>query len=94
MDNTIPNTVIPSNVPIPVAPKHPLRFGISGRQHMIPQLKQAIADDQKIPAEYKTVILRELDLRKSNAAQVDLHVVDHENGDTSIHIHIKEITLG
>lgn len=53
-----------------------------------------IAADPVIPDHYKAVIQSELDGLKSNAAQVDVHVVDHPNGDISFSGHIKPIQLG
>jgi hypothetical protein len=83
------------NVPIPVAGKHPLRFAILGDQHMIPELKKIIAGKpDTMPASLKQFFSDELDKLKSNAAQVDLHILDHPNGDVSGQFHIKAVNLG
>lgn len=77
------------------AAKNPLRFGIHGKIHLVKELKTLIADLSVIPDHYKTVIQHELENTiKTNAAQVDLHVVDHADGGISIHGHIKPIQLG
>jgi hypothetical protein len=74
--------------------KHPLRFCISGRQHMIQPLKDLISADANIPDHFKAVLSAEIDNIKTNAAQVDLHVVDHADGGISFQGHIKPIQLG
>jgi hypothetical protein len=82
-------------VPVPVKAKHPMRFGIFGDLHTIPELKKIIAaKPEPMPASLKQFIADELDKMTSNAAQVDLHIVDHGNGDVSGSFHIKAIKLG
>ncbi len=89
-----PTEDINAKVPRPVDVKSPIRFSISGKQHLIPNLQSIIESDATVAPEYKTVILSELSRQKSNAAQVDLHVVDHNDGGTSVAIHIKPVNLG
>ena len=74
--------------------KHPLRFAIPGKMHLIEPLKKLITDDANIPDHYKALFCAELDSLKSNAAQIDLHVVDHADGGISIQGHIKPVQLG
>jgi len=82
------------NLPTMDKVKHPCRCSILGTKHLIADLKLLIQKREDISDELKSVILAEIDSKKSNAAQVDMHVVDHTNGDSSIHIHVKNIDLG
>jgi len=61
---------------------------------MVSNLKDLVTGIAEIPDHYKAVIHAELNNLKSNAAEIDLHVVDHANGDISIQAHIKPIQLG
>ena len=61
---------------------------------MIEPLKGLISAIPEIPDQYKALLHSELDSIKTNAAQVDLHVVDHADGSISIQGHIKPIQLG
>ena len=74
--------------------KHPLRLAIHGRKHLIQPLKDMIAADQNIPAHYRDMLHAEIGNLKSNAAQIDLHIVDHADGSVSIQAHIKPVLLG
>lgn len=89
-----PQPELPPNAPKFAPIKHPLRFAIHGRKHMIKELKAMVAKDDTIPAHYQDMIKNELDLIKTNSAQVDLHVVDHADGGISIQMHVKPIQLG
>lgn len=63
--------------------------------HLIPDLKKLVTEIPELPQHYKDFIIHELDNTiKTNAAQVDLHVVDHADGSISIQGHIKPIKLG
>jgi len=86
---------LPKEAPQFAAQKHPLRFAILGKMHLIPDLKKLVTDHPELPEHYKAFIIHELDNTiKTNAAQVDLHVVDHADGGISIQGHIKPIQLG
>ena len=74
--------------------KHPLRFSIQGKKHLISNLKEMIAADAIIPDHYKAALAAELEKIKTNAAEVDLHVVDHADGGISFAGHVKPISLG
>jgi len=91
---TKPQPELPDHAPRFAEVKHPLRFAIHGKKHMIGPLKDLIRSIAEVPDEYKSLLHAELDSLKTNAAQVDLHVVDHANGDISVHAHIKPIQLG
>ena len=91
---TKPQPELPANVPQFAPQKHPLRFSIAGKQHLIAPLKELIAAIPEIPDHYKAFIHAELDKIKTNAAVVDLHVVDQADGGVSIQGHIKPIQLG
>ena len=65
-----------------------------GVMHTIADLQKLVKDHPEISPELKAVLAAELAAKTSNAAQVDLHVVDHANGDSSIHIHVKQVKLG
>jgi hypothetical protein len=84
---------INARVPRPVPIKNPTRFSIMGKMHMIAELQQIVANAPGVDPEYKALILAELARVTTNAAQIDLHVVDHQEG-TSIAIHIKPVKLG
>lgn len=86
--------IFPASVPQFAPVKHPLRFAIAGKMHMIQSLKDSIGADSGIPDHYKALLHAELTGMKSNAAQVDLHVVDHADGGVSVQMHIKPIQLG
>lgn len=92
---TKPQPELPKHIPQFAPQKHPLRYAITGKIHMIKDLKDLISAIPEIPDHYKAVIQHELDNTiKTNAAQVDLHVVDHADGGVSIQGHIKPIHLG
>jgi hypothetical protein len=85
---------LPPHIPQFAPVKHPLRFGVHGKKHLIAPLKELIAADASIPAHYKDLIYAELDSMKSNAAEVSLHVTDNPDGSVSFSGHIKPIQLG
>ncbi len=85
---------ISANVPKPEPGPNVTRFAILGKQHLMGELQANIEAMPEVPSEYKALIASELDKKMSAAARVDLHVIDHGNGDTSIHAHIKQIHLG
>ena len=85
---------VPDYAPKIEVGKHPCRCSIAGAMHMIPDLQKIIAAKSDVSDELKAVIASEIAAKKSNAAQVDLHVIDHANGDSSIHIHVKQVQLG
>ena len=85
---------LPKNAPVMPEIKHPCRCAILGTTHSIDQLKQILDKREDISDEIKAVIKAEISNKTSNAAQVDMHVVDHANGDSSIVIHVKQVTLG
>ena len=85
---------IPANVPQFEPVKNPVRFAIHGKKHMTGPLATLISEMKEISPHFKAMIQAELANVKTNAAQVDLHVVDHANGDISIQAHIKQIQLG
>ena len=74
--------------------KHPLRLAIHGRKHLVQSLKDMITADANIPAHYRDMLNAEIGNLKSNAAQVDLHIVDHADGSVSVQSHIKPVLLG
>jgi hypothetical protein len=110
MTDTAQNPVQPARVlpPRPVQPpaglpknaltgptaKHPCRCAILGLTHIVDQLQQLIAAREDISPEIRAVLKAEIAAKTSNAAKVDLHVVDHANGDSSIHIHVAQVKLG
>lgn len=74
--------------------KHPCRVAIVGHMDGIANLRKAIAARSDLSDSIKAMVDEEIAARTSNAAQVHLHVVDHPNGDTSIHFHVKKVKLG
>jgi hypothetical protein len=85
---------LPANVPTVQQAKHPCRYSILGLMHTIADLQKLVKDHPELSPEMKAVVASELASKTTNAAQVDLHVVDHSNGDSSIHIHVKQVKLG
>ncbi len=76
-----PQPELPASLPQFKPQKHPLRFAVPGKIHLIPNLKSAINALPEIPDHYKALLHHELDNTiKTNAAQIDLHVVDHADG--------------
>lgn len=74
--------------------KHPVIFAIHGKKHLIQPLKDLIAADPNIQEPYKALLYHELSFVQTAAAEIDLHVVKHENGDVSFHGHVKRIQMG
>lgn len=91
---TKPQPTLPENVPQFALQKHPLLFAIHGKKHLIEPLKELIAADANLQEPYKALLNHELSFVKTNAAEIDLHVVKHENGDVSFVGHVKRIQLG
>ena len=89
-----PQPELPKNVPQFSPQKHPLLFAIHGKKHLIAPLKDLISADANLQEPYKALLHHELSFVKTNAAEIDLHVVKHENGDVSFVGHIKRIQLG
>lgn len=73
---------IPVGIPIPVAPKHPLRFAIHGDEEKIPVLKQMLLENKELHPGLKSFLQDKLDELESNAASIDLHEVDIPDGGT------------
>ena len=90
----LPPANLPDNAPTMAQPKHPCRCSILGVMHLRDELQGLIANHPDVSPELKAVLAAEIASKTSNAAQVDLHVVDHANGDSSIHIHVKQVKLG
>lgn len=89
-----PPADLPKTAPVMPAIKHPCRCSILGTMHTKDQLQEIVSKRADISDELKAVILAEIKSKTSNAAQVDLHVIDHDNGDSSICIHVKQVALG
>jgi hypothetical protein len=85
---------LPPHAPQFAPVKHPVLFAIHGKKHLIGPLKDLISADANLQDPYKALLHHELSFVKTNAAEIDLHVVKHENGDVSIQGHIKRIQLG
>ena len=71
--------------------KHPLREGILGLEHTIPELKVMVAK-MDVHAGLIAWIEDELDAKAAagySAAIVDLHVLDHPNGDSGLACHVQ-----
>lgn len=81
------------NHPAPITAKHPLRYSIAGVTHTKEELKKIIAGAD-IPDWLKTGMAIAVDAKKTAAACLDLHVVDHANGDESGTWHVKGVHLG
>ena len=75
-------------------PKHPCRYSIEQCLHSIPELKATIEADKELDDSLKVFLLSELSKFTSNAAELDLHVVDQPQGGLSVHIHIAARHLG
>lgn len=84
----------PKNVPKFAPVKHPVLFAIHGKKHLVGSLKDLIAADPNLQDPYKALLHHELSFVETNAAEIDLHVVKHQNGDVSFQGHIKRIQLG
>ena len=84
----------PANTPKFAPVTHPVLFAIHGKKHLISSLKEMITADANLQDPYKALLHHELGFVKTEAAEIDLHVVKHENGDVSFQGHIKRIALG
>ena len=84
----------PTQIPQVVLPKHPCRYSIEGTVHTIADLKTIVQDDPDLSDALKDFLASELDAVKSNAAELDLHLVDQPQGGISLHIHIAPRHLG
>jgi hypothetical protein len=91
---TKPQPDLPKNAPQFAPVKHPLLFAIHGKKHLIGPLKELITADPDLQEPYKALLHHELSFVATNAAEIDLHVVKHANGDVSFQGHIKRIRLG
>lgn len=67
----------PAKVPLPVADKHPLRCAIRGEMHLVEELRKSVLANETLDPDLRTYISTELDELETNAAQIDLHVIDH-----------------
>jgi len=88
-----PPSNIPSNIPIPVAPKNPVRFSIEGIVDKIPDLKKYV-DTLECDPDLKTFIQSELDEMTSNAAEIHMHDVERPGGGFNLHLTISPVHLG
>jgi hypothetical protein len=84
----------PANVPQFAPQKHPVLFAVHGKKHLVSKLKELIDADANLQDPYKAVLHHELSFVETEAAEVNLHVVKHPNGDVSFQGHIKRIPLG
>jgi hypothetical protein len=91
---TKPQNDMPAHIPQFAPVKHPVLFAIHGKKHMVDPLKDLINADPNIQDPYKALLCHELSFVETNAAEIDLHVVKHANGDVSFQGHIKRIQLG
>lgn len=89
-----PQPEFPPHVPQFAVAKHPLLFAIHGKKHLVGPLKELISADANLQEPYKALLHHELSFVKTGAAEIDLHVVKHENGDVSFAGHIKRIQMG
>ena len=85
---------LPPHIPQFAPVKHPLLFAIHGKKHIVATLKDLIDADINLQDPYKALLHHELSFVETEAAEIDLHVVKHENGDVSFQGHIKRIRLG
>lgn len=74
--------------------ENPLRFAISGITNFLPQLVDAIQSAEPVDESLKGFIIKELGDIETNAAKLDLHLVDHPHGGVSLHLHISPVQLG
>lgn len=80
-------------IPKPEAPEHPLRCSIQGDTHLKEELKKLV-DASEIPESLKVFVREELDEIETNAATIDLHLLDNANGSTTLNLHISPMHLG
>jgi hypothetical protein len=74
--------------------ENPLRFAISGITNFLPQLADAVTHAEPMCESLKGFIIKELGDIETNAAKLDLHLVDHPHGGVSLHLHISPVQLG
>lgn len=91
---TKPQPKFPKHIPQFKPQKHPLLFAIKGKKHLIQPLKDLITENPDLQDPYKAILHHELSFVETNAAEIDLHVVKHANGDVSFQGHVKRIQLG
>ncbi len=91
---TAPQPELPPNAPQFAPVKHPLLFGVHGRKHLVANLKELIAADPNLQEPYKALLHHELSFVKTEAAEIDLHVIQQPNDDIDIQIHIKRVKMG
>lgn len=80
-------------VPLPVAGKNPVRFSIVGICDKIADLKEYVKA-QAFDADLRAFIDSELDEVQDNAAQIDMHYVESDDGGTNLHLTISPVHLG
>ena len=85
---------LPKHAPQFAPVKHPVLFAIHGKKHVKQSLKDLIDADPNLQEPYKALLHHELSFVETDAAEIDLHVVKHQNGDVSFQGHIKRIPLG
>ncbi len=84
----------PKNMPKLAPVTHPVLFAIYGKKHLVGALKDLITADPNLQDPYKALLHHELSFVETEAAEIDLHVVKHANGDVSFQGHIKRVKLG
>ena len=84
----------PDHIPRVLTAPHPLRLGIHGDTHTIEELRKIVNATEGLHDSLKQFIGEELGDIESNAAKIDLHLIDHPHGGVSLHLHIAPIHLG
>jgi len=84
----------PNHVQEVLTAAHPLRYGIHGDTHFIGELKTIVEQSKSLHDSLKVFLCEELDEMESNAARLDLHLVDHPHGGLSLTLHISPVHLG
>jgi len=82
-----------AKLPVPQAEAHPLRFAIVDVTDKIAEL-QAFVAAQECDEHLKGYIAEELGEIKSNAACLNVHVVDRADGGFDLHVSVKAVHLG
>lgn len=94
MSDPIPEKNDPNKKFAPIAAPSLVRRTIINITDTIPALKSFVAANDKLPDGLKSYIATELDLLKSNAAEINLHDVAKPEGGFDLHISVKEFHLG
>jgi hypothetical protein len=84
----------PPNTPRFAPVKHPVLFAVHGKKHLISSLKDLINADPNLQDPYKALLHHELSFVKTEAAEIDLHVIKLPNDDVHVQMHIKRHKLG